>query len=585
MLRIIQKFFAFCGEENHKKFVHSIWLGVLQSLLEAMKIPAIAIMIRALLPVSMGGLGEVTMQTIGASFGIMGFSILGLCFVRSRSMMLQTEGGYDTCALKRIEIAEHMRYLPMGYFNKNSLGQITSVTTNVMENLENVATRVIMMVCEGLLTTTLILLMLALFDWRISLVLLVGFSIFLWINSSLQKRAGSISETKVNADAKVVEKVLEYLQGMAEVKAYHLTGKKSYELNEAIAENVKVNTDMEMTLIPMMSLQSLVAKLTGVAMVGFSCYFYCAGSMEALTAIVMVISAFIVYASLENAGSYSALLRVVDTSVRRAQDILDTPQMDLSGQAITTEHRDIEASHISFSYDKQKVLDDISLTIPEKTTTAIVGPSGGGKTTLVNILARFWDVDQGVVTIGGKDVREYDMDALMANFSFVFQNVYLFHDTIANNIRFGHPEASMEKVIQAAKKACCHDFICQLPDGYETVIGEGGASLSGGERQRISIARAIMKDAPIIFLDEATANVDPENEKELMQAIDALTKEKTIILIAHRLKTVEQADQILVVDKGKIVQRGTHAQLMKQEGIYTDFIGQRQQAASWKVRT
>ena len=280
----------------------------------------------------------------------------------------------------------------------------------------------------------------------------------------------------------------------------------------------------------------------------------------------------------------SALLRVVDVSVTRAQEILDTPQMDITGEMITPENMDLAAENVEFSYEKRKVIDGISAQIPEKTTTAIVGPSGGGKTTLVNLLARFWDVDAGTVTLGGRNVKDYDMDSLMENFSFVFQNVYLFHDTIANNIRFGQPDAPMEKVIEAAKKACCHDFIEALPDGYNTVIGEGGASLSGGEKQRISIARAMMKDAPVIFLDEATANVDPENENDLMKAIQALTEEKTVIMIAHRLKTVEHADQILVIDHGKIVQQGTHGNLMKEEGIYRSFISERREAASWKVK-
>ena len=275
---------------------------------------------------------------------------------------------------------------------------------------------------------------------------------------------------------------------------------------------------------------------------------------------------------------------MVDVSVSRAQEILDTPQMDITGEMITPENRNLTAEDVDFSYEKRKVIDGISAQIPEKTTTAIVGPSGGGKTTLVNLLARFWDVDAGTVTLGGRNVKEYDMDSLMENFSFVFQNVYLFHDTIANNIRFGQPDAPMEKVIEAAKKACCHEFIEALPDGYDTVIGEGGASLSGGEKQRISIARAMMKDAPVIFLDEATANVDPENENDLMKAIQALTKEKTVIMIAHRLKTVEHADQILVVDHGKIVQQGTHENLMQEEGIYRNFISERREAASWKVK-
>ncbi len=578
MLKTIQKFFAFCGEDNRRKFHASVLLGVLQAVFQALRIPAIACMVRALLS------GAVTGRDILMSFAIMLVSIAGAGIAKAKATMLQCEAGYGTCANKRVEIAEHMRYLPMGYFNENSLGQITSVTTNVMENLENVATRVVMLVCEGLLTTTLIIVMLLFFDVRIALVLTVGFAAFLLANRFLQKAAGSMAGRKIEADERLVEKVLEYLQGMAEVKAYHLSGQKSRELNDAIAANVKVNTDMELTLIPRMSAQNLVAKLTGVCMVAFSCAYYCAGTMDTLTAVVMVISAFIVNASLETAGNYSALLRVVDMSVDRASEILKTPQMDITGEEIEPENRDICANELEFSYDKRRILDGITLRVPERTTTAIVGPSGGGKTTLVNLLARFWDADSGEVTLGGRNVKDYDMDSLMKNYSFVFQNVYLFHDTIANNIRFGQPEAGMDEVIAAAKKACCHDFISAMPGGYDTVIGEGGASLSGGEKQRISIARAMMKDAPVIFLDEATANVDPENENELMRAIQALTAEKTVIMIAHRLKTVEHADQILVIDHGKIVQQGTHASLMLEDGLYRSFIGERREAASWKVR-
>ena len=577
MLKVIRKFFAFCDEENRRKFITSIKLNVIQALFEALKIPAIAVMIRALMK------GTVDTKDILLSLGIMLISIAGSGLLKSKAVMLQTEGGYNTCAKKRVEIAEHMRYLQMGYFNANSLGQITSITTNIMESLENIAARVVMLVCDGLLTTSLIVVMLFFFDWRIACVLLCGFSLFLFANSRLRIASEKVSGKKIRADERLVEKVLEYLQGMTEVKAYRLTGVKSKELNEAISENSKINIDMEMTLVPRIALQSFIAKLTGVAMVAFSCVFYCAGSMDALNAVVMVISAFIIYTSLETAGQYSSLLRVVDMSVDRAQEILNTPQMDISGENITPAVRDITAQDIAFSYEKRKIIDGISLNIPEKTTTAIVGPSGGGKTTLVNLLARFWDVDGGTVMLGGRNVKDYDMDSLMANFSFVFQSVYLFHDTVANNIRFGQPGAPMEDVIAAAKKACCHDFISSLPQGYDTVVGEGGASLSGGEKQRISIARAMMKNAPVIFLDEATANVDPENENELMHAVQALTAEKTVIMIAHRLKTVERADQIIVVDHGKIVQHGTHTQLMEQDGIYRNFIGERREAASWKV--
>ncbi|MBQ4521749.1 MAG: ATP-binding cassette domain-containing protein [Lachnospiraceae bacterium] len=314
-----------------------------------------------------------------------------------------------------------------------------------------------------------------------------------------------------------------------------------------------------------------------------SVWFFIQDSMELSECIVMMISSFIMYTGLDNAGMFSSLLRVVDFVVDKAKEILELPEMDIEGMDVKSESFDIDVENVTFSYDKKVIIDDLSVHIPEKTTTAIVGLSGGGKTTLCHLIARFWDVDKGKVTLGGRDIKEYSMDSLMKNFSFVFQNVYLFQDTIANNIRFGQPEASMEQVIEAAKKACCHDFIMRLPNGYETVIGEGGASLSGGEKQRISIARAIMKDAPIIILDEATANVDPENEKELVEAIDALTKEKTILMIAHRLKTVRNADQILVIDKGRIAEQGKHEELMKKDGIYKRFVNARETAGSWKL--
>jgi ATP-binding cassette subfamily B protein len=290
-----------------------------------------------------------------------------------------------------------------------------------------------------------------------------------------------------------------------------------------------------------------------------------------------------VFESLDSAGIYTALLKIIGQGVDLVNAILSVQQMDVDGADITPENRDIHLEHVSFAYEDKTIISDVTLDIKEKTTTAIVGPSGGGKTTLTSLIARFWDVQSGKVTLGGRDVKDYSFDSLMSNFSFVFQKVYLFEDTIANNIRFGCPEAPMEDVMAAAKKACCHDFIMSLPNGYETVVGEGGATLSGGEKQRIAIARAIMKDAPIIILDEATANVDPENEKELTEAIENLTKEKTIIMIAHRLKTVRHADQIIVIDKGKIAQRGKHDELMAQEGIYKNFVNGRKKAVSWKI--
>lgn len=577
MIQIFRRFFAFSGKENRHKFIRSIFLGVLKAIFEAMKIPAIAVTLHGVLS------GDLTVQHILLSFGIMLLSVAGNAFANYRSTMLQCEAGYGTCADKRIEIAEHLKYLPMGYFNRNSLGYITSVATNSMEALADVATRVVMMVTQGILTTIFVVLMILLFDLRIGGIAVLGVLLYFAINSLLQKKSKTIAPLKDSSDRKLVEKVLEYVQGIAEVKAYNLTGKKSRALNEAIDENSAANTKAEMAFVPIMFLQNLTAKLLGVVVAIISVAFYLNGTMELLNAVVMILAAFILFGALDTAGNYSALLRNVDLYVGKAQAVLDMPTMDIDGKDIIPSSYDIDVENAEFSYDKRKIMDGVSIHIPQHTTTAIVGPSGGGKTTLCHLISRFWDVDKGCVKIGGVDVREYSMDSLMRNFSFVFQSVYLFQDTIANNIRFGQSDAPMEKVIEASRKACCHDFIMALPDGYDTVIGEGGASLSGGEKQRISIARAIMKDAPIIILDEATANVDPESEQELTAAIEALTKEKTILMIAHRLKTVRHADNILVIDKGRIAQSGTHEQLMEQGGIYRRFVESREQAVGWKV--
>ena len=577
MFKILKNFFDFCTAEDRRKFYLSIFLSFVQALFEAMKIPAIGVMVKALIE------NNVTGKTCLICLGIMLVSVIGSGIVKTKSTMLQTEGGYSTCAGKRMEIAEHLRYLPMGYYNANSLGRIMSVATNTMQSLENVATRVVMIVCSGIVTTAVITVMILIFDWRIGLVLCFGLAFFFAVNSAMMNASAAMSKQKLEKDSALVARVIEYIQGIAEVRAYRLTGSQSRQLNKAIDENENANIAMEVKLIPFMTVQSFILKAVGTLITLASLLLYLGGTMELLTCLIMIISSYIIYAQLDTAGKYSALLRTVDVCVRNAQEILDTPQMDINGENAVPSSCDIIAENIGFAYEERRIIDGISLDIPEKSTTAIVGPSGGGKTTLVNLLSRFWDVDEGRVTLGGRDVREYSMDALMRNYSFVFQRVYLFHDTIANNIRFGQPDAPMEAVIEAAKKACCHDFISALPEGYDTVIGEGGASLSGGEKQRISIARAIMKDSPIIVLDEATANVDPENEAELMQAVEALTKEKTIIMIAHRLKTVRNADRILVVDRGRIVQQGTHDELMAQEGIYRGFIQGREKAVSWKL--
>lgn len=577
MFKTLKQFFDFCNKEDRNKLYLAIALGVIKAIFAALRMPAIAVVVQGLIE------GQLTMKHLWLSLSIMVVSVLGQFLINLKTTMLQCEAGYHSCAHKRIEIAEHLRYLPMGFFNKNSLGVITNVTTNTMESLADIATRIVMITTQGILTTAVITCFVFAFDWRIGLVLAAGIVLYIIFNAVMQQATRPAAPRKHRADEDMVSQVIEYVQGIAEVKNYSMTDDTAKKLDAAITEKQGADTHLEYTVIPWVTMQNLATKMTGVVMCILSLKLYFAGSMPLLYCIMMMVASFMVYESLDSMSSFTALMRNINIAVTKTKEILDMPPMDIDGAEIEPSKRDIELKKVSFSYDKKKIIDGVSLRIPEKTTTAFVGPSGGGKTTLCHLMARFWDVQEGEVFLGGKNVKDYSFDSLMKNFSFVFQSVYLFEDTIANNIRFGEPEASMERVIEAAKKAKCHDFIMSLPNGYETIIGEGGASLSGGEKQRISIARAIMKDAPIIILDEATANVDPENETELTAAIEALTKEKTIIMIAHRLKTVRHADQIFVIDQGHIAQKGTHDDLMKQEGIYKSFVEGRQEAASWKI--
>lgn len=577
MLKMVKKFFGFCSEKNRRKFYKSAVLGVIEALFTAMKIPAAYFAIKAVLE------DKIDTSAILTVIGFMLISTLGKAFINRFSMMLQTEGGYDTCALKRIEIGEHLRYLPMGYFNDTSLGHITSVTTNTMEQTGDIATRAIMMVLQGGITTIVIALMMFVFDVRIGFISLAGIGIFLLINQWTNRSVARVADEKLASDRDMVGVILEYIQGIAEIRNYNIVSQNQSRVQKAIERKKKADIAAEVAAIPAVGVQNLFTKLIGVVIAGASIRFYMDGTMNLEYTIVMLLCSFMVFESLDAAGTYTALLKIIGKGVDLANEILDIEQMDTEGEDIHPANRDIHLEHVGFAYESRKIIDDVTLDIKENTTTAIVGPSGGGKTTITSLIARFWDVQEGQVTLGGRNVKDYSFDSLMENFSFVFQRVYLFEDTIANNIRFGRPEASMEEVIAAAKKAACHDFITALPDGYDTVIGEGGATLSGGEKQRIAIARAIMKDAPIIILDEATANVDPENEKELTEAIENLTKQKTIIMIAHRLKTVRNADQILVIDKGRIVQKGKHEELMEEDGIYRNFITGRKKAVSWKL--
>lgn len=576
MIKIFKKFFNFSGKQK-KRFYSSLIFSLLHSIFEASRIMAIAVVLQAIINDTM------SFSTIWTSLGIMLVSIAGCAWTRNVTSMQQTIAGYRMCADKRVEIGERMKYMPMGYFNKNNLGHITSITTNTCENLQDVATRVILMYLQGMLTTVVISVLLLLFDFRIGIVAILGILAFLLVNHQMQKVSIKISPRKTIADIALVDAVLEYVQGITVVKSYNLAKQANKKVDQEIDESNSVCYDLEKKFIPFMCGQTVLLKLFSLLMITLSVVFCLNGTMDLMNALLMMISSFIVYGQLESAGMYSALLRVVDQSVDHIDEIFATPVMDINGVQLQPENYNVQAEHVTFSYDDRTIIDDVSFTIPQNTTTAIVGPSGGGKSTICNLVSRFWDVDKGAITIGGRNVKDYTLDSLLSNISMVFQNVYLFHDTIENNIKFGKPDAAHNQVVEAAKKACCHEFIESLPDGYDTMIGEAGATISGGEKQRISIARAILKDAPIIILDEATANVDPENEKHLQDAIAELTKNKTIIMIAHRLKTVQNAEQILVLSEGKIVQQGNHNQLMKEKGIYADFTNMRSKSIGWKL--
>ena len=550
---------------------------LLRSIFEALQFVALLIVLRALVEQNITG------ATAWTALGIMVVSVAGaaLCWYLAHNS--EGHANYRMCGEKRIHIGERMKYMPMGYFNAQSLGSLTAAATSTMSDLESMSFAVIARTVVGMIRTAVFSLAIMCFDWRIGLVFFVGMLLFLWVNSRLLKKSRELSPGRLAAQTKLVDAVLEYIQGMSVVRAFHGDKAAKQTLNNTIKETENQNFKLERKRIPYNVLEQVVLRVTSVLAILISIWLFLQGDMSLFSCLMMVVSAFLVYSELESAGEMFFMLPMIDASIDRVEEIDRAPRMDEGGSVQVPKSHDISFDHVDFSYGDRKIIDDVSFTIPEGTTTAIVGPSGSGKTTLTSLMARFWDVKKGSVKLGGIDVKDYSLDSLMSNFSMVFQNVYLFNDSIENNIKFGKPEASHEEVVAAAKAARCHDFIMALPDGYDTVIGEGGATISGGERQRLSIARAMLKDAPVVILDEATANVDPENEAELQAAIEALTGGKTIIMIAHRLKTVRHANQILVVDHGRIVQHGTHDQLIQQMGIYADFILNRKAAIDWKI--
>ncbi len=517
--------------------------------------------------------------------GVMMVSVVGRAACSYWSTNAETETGYFMVAEKRIHIGDRLRYIPMGYFNDNSLGNITAVVTTTLSDVENNAARCLVSVIGGFLNTLGLCLGLTVADWRLGLLAIVGILAYLGVTELSQRAMLKTGPARQHAQMNLVEAVLEYIQGMSVVKSYGLDKDSGQAVQRTVDESCDKALSLEKSVVPWMGLRQVVVRVFSVAIAVCALAFYSGGTLSLARCLLMLVASFMLYAELESAGNMADNLQMLGASMDKANSIDDTPVMDIDGAELTPADTSVEFQDVSFAYGDRTILDHVSLTVPSGSITAVVGPSGGGKTTLCNLIARFWDVQSGKITVGGYDVREYKLDSLMKNISMVFQSVYLFNDTVENNIKFGRPDATHEQVVAAARAACCHDFIMALPDGYDTVLGEGGGSLSGGEKQRISIARAMLKDAPIVILDEATASVDPENEAELQAAISALTRGKTLIMIAHRLNTVRNANQILVLSGGHIVQRGTHQELMAQGGLYADFVGVRQEALRWKLDT
>lgn len=576
MIEAFRKIWKFAGNETDN-INKSVAVSILNAFLQMAQVAAIYLII-------LGLTGGSTSKSIALwALILVLVSIFGGAVTSSNSKMLQTHAGYFMAADRRISIADKLKRVPMGFFNANSLGQLSGVCTTVVGSIENIVPMVLVNILGGLITTAVFTLVILIFDWRIGLITLVGILLYLAVVSAMEKKSALIAADTQKAQTALTEAVLEDVQGMGVVKSFNLSGRGDRKLQEAVEEKRHADLEVEQVMIPYTAVQEAVLQLASVLMMLAAVVFWANGTMSLANALMVLVMAFLVFNQIKAFGMGVSMLRMAAASIDRTLETEQMPRMDEHGKAVSPKTHDITFDHVSFSYENKQILHDINVTLPDKTTTAIVGPSGSGKSTLCNLIARFWDVDSGCVKIGGVDVRDYTLESLMNQISMVFQNVYLFADTIENNIKFGCPDATHEQVVSAAKKACCDDFIEALPDGYDTVIGEGGASLSGGEKQRISIARAMLKDAPIVILDEATANVDPENEDRLQKAIEALTRDKTIIMIAHRLKTVRHADQILVIDHGCIVQQGKHDALIRQSGLYAEFVGGRKQAAIWKL--
>ncbi|EWQ35890.1 ABC transporter, ATP-binding/permease [Staphylococcus aureus M1169] len=490
---------------------------------------------------------------------------------------------YEMSANERLNIGNKLKNVPLGYFNTHHSNELTTIVTTDLTFLENFAMKMVDIVINGYILISVLILSLLVVSWQVALLACIGVLLSFLTIQLLENKSKKNAPTYHYAQNQLIEKVVEVIRGIQVIKSFSKENASLRSFNRAVNESKRVNTKIEMQYIPFNLLHLLSLKITSILIVLVACLLFIHNSIDLPTFIMISIFSFVIFDSVENINSAAHVLEIIDMTLEDIEKIKSAPELDKQGKDLIIENDDIAFENVNFSYDDKQVIKNVSFDIAANTSTAIVGPSGSGKSTLCHLLLRFYDVNDGFIRIGGIDIKDLKLSTLMSQISAVFQKVYLFNDTIENNILFGNPDATKEEVIRAAKQACCHDFIMKLPDGYKTVLHEKGNNLSGGERQRISIARAILKDAPIIILDEATASIDPENEHLIQQAIDELSKGKTVITIAHKLETIKNADQIIVLCDGEIIQRGSHDELIQKPGMYQDFITIKSKSAGWKL--
>ncbi len=579
MLKVIKRIFAWSGDKKSRLYWGFLW-SFLNAMFTAMPIMGAAYALNLMLE---DRAGRMTLSPVWALYmlAFMMLMILGRFLFSYLRAVFQDSVGFEVTAEERMRIGDILKRVSLGFFDRNSIGGLVGSVTTDLSFVEMFAMKMVDTVIGGYVSSLVMVLCLAFYSWQAVVVSVLGIllsALALHLMEWFSHRNAPIHQKAQND---IIASTLEYVRGIPVVKAYGQEGASTDSIRKDYQKHRKINVKIEKNYVPCNCLHLFSLKLASTAIAAISAVLAMSGVLSLPVFLMLAIFSFVIFGHVEQINNATHVLQVIGPTLDKLDKIKQAEFIDNDGKDMDLKDFTVEMKDVRFSYDKRPVLDGVTFTIPQNSTTAIVGPSGSGKTTICSLIARFYDVDSGSISVGGTDIRKLSCDSLLKNISMVFQNVYLFHDTILNNIKFGKPDAAMEEIIEAAKQARCHDFISALPEGYDTVVGEGGSTLSGGEKQRISIARAILKNAPIIILDEATASVDPENEHFLQAAISALTRGKTIIVIAHRLATIENADQILVLDGGRIVQKGTHEQLAAEEGIYRRFVSIREKAEGW----